>query len=495
MERKRRRPAEGDPGSGGFFPGSGPECRSDPWPARVHDRSFRFIARTLETVVEGRQLDVVVHRHAEHVIAEFERRDQPSDELAAFALQAHRVNDRLRRQRTATALLQMAVEQVRRITGFDRVMAYRFRPDDSGDVVAESRAETLVPYLGLRYPASDIPAQARRLYTINTLRLIADTHYVPVPVLSGAPHTPLDMSHCLLRSVSPIHIEYLHNMGVAASMSVSIVVNGRLWGMLACHHMQARQVPYLIRIACDVLAHVIAAAVQSIDAVALAEQAVEAALTRTRFLESLIKSDDVFTPLSEHAQSLRTSLKADAAIICHGGRLLAFGDVPPSVASAIVSSLPEVGGGLIERTKQDEWPEAIRGDLGKWIGLLGLCFDPAVNGWLLLLRVERVETVRWSGNPEKQITQGPRGPRLTPRGSFEEWQETTRIAEPWSRIELGNARQLLGEMHRAAMPGTPSSIAPERNCSPCWATTFVIPQLDQHGGASAATGRARAETR
>ena len=97
---------------------------------------------TLETLVEGRQFDVIIHRHAEHVIAEFERRDQPSDKLAAFALQAHRVNDRLRRQRTATALLQMAVEHVRRITGFDRVMAYRFRPDDSGDVVAEARAET-----------------------------------------------------------------------------------------------------------------------------------------------------------------------------------------------------------------------------------------------------------------------------------------------------------------------------------------------------------------
>ena len=128
------------------------------------------------------------------------------------------------------------------------------------------------------------------------------------------------MSHCVLRSVSPIHIEYLQNMGVAASMSVSIVVKGRLWGMLACHHMQARQVPYLIRIACDVLAHVIAAAVQSLNAVALAEQAVEAALTRTRFMEALLKADDVLTPLAEHAQALRTSFTADAAVICHGGK-------------------------------------------------------------------------------------------------------------------------------------------------------------------------------
>ena len=405
---------------------------------------------SLETVVEGRQFDVIIHRQAEHVIAEFERRDLPSDQIAAFALQAHRVNDRLRRQKTAKSLLEMAVQQLRSATGFDRVMAYRFRSDDSGDVVAEARAETLSSFLGLRFPASDIPAQARRLYTINTMRLIADTNYVPVTLLGAAQNPPLDMSHCVLRSVSPIHIEYLQNMGVGASMSISIVVNGRLWGMLACHHNKARQVPYLIRMACDVLAHVIAAAVQSLDAITLAEQVVESAQARTRFLESLFKADDLLAPLSEHAKSLQTSFRADAALVCHGGKVLTFGDVPASVASAIMNSLPRVGTNLVERIKHDEWPADIQGDLQNWVGLLGLCFEPAAEGWMLLLRVEQNDVVRWSGNPEKRITHGPRGPRLTPRASFEEWQETVRIAEPWSRLELANARQLLGEMHRAA---------------------------------------------
>jgi light-regulated signal transduction histidine kinase (bacteriophytochrome) len=155
-------------------------------------------------------------------------------------------------------------------------------------------------------------------------------------------------------------------------------------------------------------------------------------------------------PLSDHAQSLKTSFHADAALVCHGGKILTFGDVPAAAANAIVSSLPRVGTVLIERTRHDEWPDAIRADLGNWVGLLGLCFEPLAEGWLLLLRVEQVGTVRWSGNPQKHIALGPNGPRLTPRASFDEWQETVRIAEPWSRMELGNARQLLGEMHRAA---------------------------------------------
>ncbi|HRL30860.1 MAG TPA: GAF domain-containing protein, partial [Ottowia sp.] len=149
-------------------------------------------------------------------------------------------------------LLQDAVHMVRELTGFDRVMAYRFRADDSGDIVAEERDAALDPYLGWRFPASDIPAQARRLYIENTMRLIADVGSTPVAV-RAAPGVdqPLDMSHGVLRSVSPIHIEYLQNIGVGASMSLSIVLEGRLWGMLACHHRTPRQVPYVTRAACD----------------------------------------------------------------------------------------------------------------------------------------------------------------------------------------------------------------------------------------------------
>ncbi|RZJ05107.1 MAG: GAF domain-containing protein, partial [Haliea sp.] len=181
-------------------------------------RSAEVEPNAFEVALGAEVFDLIVHRSGSQVVAEFEKRSVDNDRLSSFALKAHRGIDRLRRQRTVEELLAVAVEEVRQLTGFDRVMAYRFRHDDSGDVVAESCAPELEPFLNRRYPASDIPAQARRLYIINTLRLIADVDSAPVPVLGqevdGQATEPLDMSHCVLRSVSPVHIEYLSNLGV-----------------------------------------------------------------------------------------------------------------------------------------------------------------------------------------------------------------------------------------------------------------------------------------
>jgi light-regulated signal transduction histidine kinase (bacteriophytochrome) len=338
----------------------------------------------IETRGNGHTFDCVVHGNGTHAIAEFELRVMAADALAAFALKAHAAIERLRRQRTIEALLRHAVEQVRAITGFDRVMAYRFRHDDSGDVIAEARRDDLKPFLGMRYPASDIPAQARRLYTINTLRLIADIGYTPVPVLGMAGDAPLDMSHCVLRSVSPIHVEYLQNMGVGASMSVSIVINGKLGGLIACHHMAPLRVPYSVRMACDVMAQVLAAAVQSLDArdrVALAEQA---AGMRTRLIETLLHEDDVLAALERHAGELAEDLGADALVFSQQGKLTASG-VDEALAAAIVAALPPDGDEMVHRFSRDEWPEALRERIGPWVGLLALHFDPATGGWLLAM--------------------------------------------------------------------------------------------------------------
>ena len=404
-----------------------------------------------DVAVAETQFDLIVHRHSRRVIAEFERREYEAAEVAAFALQAHRAIDHLRRQKTVIALLESAVTDVRALTGFDRVMAYRFRHDDAGDVVAEARIESLEPYVGRRYPASDIPAQARRLYTINTLRLIGDVAYQPVPVLGRPDDAPIDMSHCVLRSVSPIHIEYLQNLGVGASMSISLLVNGRLWGLIACHHTRPKRVPHAIRMACDVLAQVLSATIQSIESrtqVALAEQA---AVVRTRLVTEFLQAEDVMSALSLHRQSICESLGADALIISRAGRVVTFGGVSDNLAAAMVESLPPTNADLTQRTQLTDWPEPVRPLLGKWVGLLGLQFDPAAGGWLIALRPEQVETVRWGGAPEKLVKVGPLGPRLTPRGSFAEWKETVRgHAEPWDLAHIELARQLMAELHRAS---------------------------------------------
>jgi len=405
----------------------------------------------LETSFNNLIFDVVIHMHLHRVMIEFERRELPSDEVASFALKAHRGIDRLKRQKSITTLLQMAVEEIQKITGFDRVMAYIFRHDNSGDIVAEKCIPELDPYLGRRYPASDIPEQARRLYTLNTLRLIADVGYEPVPLIGGADSTPVDMSFCVLRSVSPIHIEYLRNMGVGASMSVSIIINGKLWGMLACHHMSALQVPYSIRMACDVLAQIIAATVSSIQGYERAEATQQATNVRSALMETLMDEDDVLRALGTHAEALKATLNASALVIAQHGKILVFGDISNTLASDILDLLPTEGDDLILWQSRKEWPPLLQQRINKWVGLLALRFDPVTNGWILAFRMEQIETINWGGKPEKEIQPGPLGPRLTPRGSFEEWKEIVRdSAEPWDDTQLDSARELLSAMLRTS---------------------------------------------
>ena len=403
-----------------------------------------------EVVIGEQEFDCIVHGYHERLLVEFELRPVSSDVVASFALKAHAAIDRLKRQPTIEALLNMAVQQVRQLTGFDRVMAYHFRHDDSGDVVAEARIDSIEPYLGRRYPASDIPAQARRLYLINTLRLIADVGYQPVPVLGREGDAPIDMSHSVLRSVSPIHVEYLQNMGVQASMSVSIVANGRLWGMLACHHMAPKQVPYSIRMATDVLAQVLASSVQTLEAKAEAARIERAAELSSRMLEAMSHEDNVVATLDAYAGELRQTLEADALIVSQLGELTVHGDIDTALATAILQALPADGDMLLQYNALDDWPAPLRDKLGKWVGMLAMSFDASTQGLMVALRREQVEQIKWAGKPDKVTAHGPLGPRLTPRGSFDEWRETVRgRAEPWSSTVLTIASQLLAKLSRS----------------------------------------------
>lgn len=398
------------------------------------------------------RFDCIVHAHAGRVLVEFEQRAVALDTLVVFALKAHNALDRLKRQKSLTALLQMATEQVRDITGFDRVMGYRFRQDGSGDVAAEARTPDLAPFLGLRYPASDIPAQARRLYVLNSLRLIPDIGAQAVPLVGrdGAAH--VDMSHSVLRSVSPVHIEYLQNMGVAASMSISIVVDGQLWGLIACHHQRPKQVPYSIRMTTDVIAQILAASVQTLEArqrTALIEQA---ANVRTALMQTLLLGEDSLREVARHADAICNALGASALIVAQSGRHVVHGAVDADTANAIVHALPGAGEVLRERVRLEDWPLPAREHVQRWPGMLAMCFDPSTEGWVLALRPEQVAAVRWGGKPDKIVDVGPLGPRLTPRGSFDEWLETVRgSAEAWSPTHLLIAGQMQDELHRASI--------------------------------------------
>lgn len=415
---------------------------------------------TAEVRLDGRVFDLVVHRMGPAVLAEFESRPAGEDGIASFALRAHRAMNQLRRQPQVDSLLALAVRALRELTGFDRVMAYRFRSDSSGEVVAEDRHAELEPFTGLRYPAGDIPAQARRLYLLNTLRLIADVDAVPVPLHSARgpgdddeDGEPLDMSHGVLRSVSPIHIEYLRNMGVAASMSISIVIGDKLWGLLACHHRTPRRVPYSVRMACDVLAQVLAANVQSVLAREHAGWTEAGADLRARVVETVLHADDTVAALGDLAPALSQVFGADALLVAEDDRLLVHGGLAREQVNALLKWVNErhaAAGDLVEVSDLPRQAPDLEAALGGWCGVLSLRYDEVTGGRVVLLRREQVETIHWAGKPEKTCVAGPHGPRLTPRGSFDVWQEEVRgTCEPWSDGQRELARQLLAELVRA----------------------------------------------
>lgn len=410
------------------------------------------MASVAGVLLQGQVYDLVVHQHAGRTLLEFEQRVVADDDVARFALMAHRAMERLKKAPDTEALLSRLVVEVRGLTGFDRVMAYRFHHDQSGDVVAEAAHEKLEPFLGRRYPASDIPAQARRLYVLNSLRLIGDVSYRPVPLIGRAGDAPLDLTHAVLRSVSPIHIEYLQNMGVGASMSVSIVVAGELWGMVACHHMSPRQVPYSVRMSCDVLAQVVSSTVQTLQARDGAARRAEAAALTTAMAAEVNHADDLLTALATHAASLLRVFEAEALVLTQGRRLRVIGEVPPDLAQAMVDGLAARAEGVLALDDAGHWPEALQPRLDGWVGVLRLSIDQVTHCRVLLLRREQVHTVRWGGAPEKLVTIGPLGPRLTPRGSFDEWRETVRgRSTPWDKQTLQFARDLFNEVQRASL--------------------------------------------
>ncbi|MFL9926115.1 GAF domain-containing protein [Herbaspirillum lusitanum] len=401
--------------------------------------------------------DVVTHKSEGLLIAEFEKRPPDALALDLFALTAQQAIQRIQRQHGVEDLLTIAVDEIARLTGFDRVMAYRFLHDDSGEVVAECKRADLEPFLGQRYPASDIPAQARRLYIINPIRLIADVGYKPVPLepdrnpLTGG---QIDLSHSVLRSVSPVHIEYLSNMGIGASMSISIVIGDRLWGLIACHHMSPLLVPHAVRMSCQVLSQFVSTLVERNLNSEHARAMTHSAAMRREIAAQVTDREDIVLALAADPNSFANLM------FCHGGavsldrKTQVFGKAPSREGvNAFINWLNEHEKSDIFYTSElgADVPD-MKAHLGDVCGVLAIRFYKEQNGYAFWFRSEQVEDVRWGGNPEKKYSIGPLGPRLTPRGSFSVWKEEVRgKSVPWEKSALEIAAQVRLDLQEVAL--------------------------------------------
>jgi len=393
----------------------------------------------------GRRFDGILHRNAGLAFLELEPAGAPLDETR-YPLRAALAE--LQSASTVAALCDTLAREVRRLTGFERVMVYRFHEDDHGEVIAEVRDEGLEPYLGLHYPASDIPRQARALYLRNWLRIIPDARYEPVPIVpTPRPDTgePLDLSLAGLRSVSPVHLEYLANMGTRAAMSVSLVVDDRLWGLISCaHHSGPRYVPWELRAACEVIGRLAslqlgALAEREVAELRAARRETEAALTR-----AMRAGEAPFAAAIASGEELLALVRADGAAAIAGDGLAWTGRAPPA---SFVTALAEW---LSDRADEAPFatsclprlfpPAAAHPDTAS--GLLAIALPGSPRRLLLWFRQEIVQTVAWGGNPRKPAELDPKL-QLHPRRSFEAWKEEVRLqSAPWTAADLEAAGSL-----------------------------------------------------
>ncbi len=350
---------------------------------------------------------------------------------------------------------------VRRLTGYDRVVVYQFLSDASGQVIAEDRDAAMEPFLGLHYPSSDIPRQARQLYLHKRMTMIPDTGYEPVPLLmnpSCARESPFDMSGCDLRSISPMHREYQKNMGVAGSLGVSLVVRDELWGLILCHHRAPRILPPNTRTTCDLLGQFLSSA---IDARQQAEEGEDRA-GRMALLDTFSAALENPSPLADSlaapALNLLALTHADGACIQIGGRMRQVGlTPPPEEAAALMAALEQHRPAEIVATEE---LGALLPQFSRLAPLAcGAIFTPAGSRGegILWLRGETVQTLRWAGHPgaAKEISAGM--VRINPRKSFAVWEQVQRGRSlRWTAGEIDAAvalktRILQQQLHKLAL--------------------------------------------
>ncbi|GAA4399584.1 ATP-binding protein [Nibrella viscosa] len=398
--------------------------------------------------LQEQEWNLVSHQHDNAVILEFEpamihTSGQHLQRLLAQSLST------IKASWSMDQLLDNAARQVKKITGYDRVMIYRFWPDWHGEVVAEVKEDNLEPFLGLHYPASDIPRQARELYKTNRVRCISNV-YQPdsalYPVLYADRKRPLDLTHSLLRAVSPVHIEYLKNMGVQASMSISLMYQGELWGLISCHNYTPRQIDYSARVSVDLVGQLLSAALEyhkDEDDQSFTQQIKEAGQT---LFSHMLKDWNIVRGLTQYETTALDINSATGAALFFEGKLHTLGQTPSdNEIHGLIGWLQTTNTDTVIQTTHlaNQYPPAATFSAVA-SGLLAIPLSREMNEYLLWFKPEQIHSVSWAGNPEKAVNIHENGSiKISPRTSFARWvQEVRQTSAPWKDAEIATALKL-----------------------------------------------------
>jgi two-component system, chemotaxis family, sensor kinase Cph1 len=394
--------------------------------------------------------DGILHRNSEgFLILELEPAlAQESIPFLSFYHLARASINKLESTETLTEFCEIIVKEVKKVTGFDRVMLYKFDDDGHGCVLAEEKAEEMESFLGLHYPESDIPKVARNLFKSNWIRLIPNTHAANIdifPATNPVTNKPVDLTNSILRSASSCHIEYLHNMGVGASLTISLIKDQKLWGLIACHHRTPQYVAYELRKACEFLGNVIFAEISSQEEVASYDYRMRLAYIQSALVDYMSEADNFIDGLVKHQPNILDLTSATGAAICFGGTYTLVGKTPnEEELNFLVQWLKNLGEREVFYT--DSLPQ-IYPDAQSYKNVAsGLLAIPiSQRNYVLWFRPEVIQTVDWGGDPNQPylVSESEGKVKLCPRQSFEKWKKTVSLTSlPWQPVEIKAALEL-----------------------------------------------------
>ncbi|MBE7184237.1 MAG: GAF domain-containing protein [Methylobacterium mesophilicum] len=390
------------------------------------------------------RLDATLHRSGSYLVAELEPATETPASAAAMLARLDVWNGLFERSTDLQSLCDRAATAFRDLTGFGRIMIYRFLDDGAGEVVAEDKAEGQSTFLNHHFPAADIPRQARALYVRNRIRVIPDVNYVPQPIRPGESFATVDLSDVGLRSVSPIHVQYLKNMQVGASASVSIVKDGVLWGLVACHHDRPRFIPFEKRAAAQALAAGLSRQIKAREDAEIYRERLRLRTGQDQILSELDADTSFDALFHSTGEDMRRLFGADGFALVRG-RDIRQTERAPGAADIrrVVRWLSERG--MTETFSTHRLPsefELAESFADRASGLLALRIPGDEPEFYLWFRAEKIAVVNWAGNPHKAVAHDSAA-ILTPRTSFENWSETVRgQARPWTLVEIEAASRL-----------------------------------------------------
>lgn len=409
-------------------------------------------AAPLRFELNGTEFEGLLHRHQGVLILELEihvKNFQPRN-VAGVNTHLGRMLQRLQAATTLQALYDISVKEIQAMTGYDRVLIYRFEEEGHGQVIAEASDPSMEVFNGLFFPASDIPEQARELYRTNWLRIIPNADYQPVPLvpkLRPDTQTPLDLSFATLRSVSPIHCQYMKNMGVLSSMSISLLKGDKLWGLISCGNRQPLHVPHELRMACQTIGQVLSLQISAMETLELTRQREEKVEALARLNQAMVDSpQNVFDGLAQQPATLMALVNAGGIAIIEDKQLHRYGNCPePEEIRALHKWLQARGEPVFaSHHLSSVYPPAAQYQ-SVASGVLAMSLPKPVDNGVLWFRPEVKENINWSGDPRKplDLENSDAGMRLRPRTSFEIWKvEMAGISAKWSHGDRFAANDL-----------------------------------------------------